>query len=87
MSKIVKTTCAAIVSAGLTLAAAQGLAAGSHKDMQKCYGIAKAGKNDCAGKGHACQGQSTKDGSSFLYLPKGACDKIVGGSTTKPSDG
>ncbi|MDF1796200.1 MAG: DUF2282 domain-containing protein [Coxiellaceae bacterium] len=84
MSKIVKSTCAAIVSAGLTLAATQSLA-GNQKPMEKCYGVAKAGKNDCAGKGHGCHGHATKDGG-WLYLPKGACDKIVGGSTTKPSD-
>ena len=54
---------------------------GSH---EKCYGIAKAGKNDCASKvaGNSCAGQSTKDGAGFVAVPKGLCDKIVGGSTT-----
>jgi uncharacterized membrane protein len=49
--------------------------------LEKCYGIAKAGKNDCASKigGNSCAGQSTKDGQGFLALPKGQCDKIVGG--------
>ena len=46
----------------------------------------KGGQNDCASKsaGHACAGQSTKDGDkqSFLLVPKGTCNKIVGGSTT-----
>jgi len=54
--------------------------------MEKCFGIAKAGHNDCASKtaGHACAGQSSKSGdkSSFLMVPKGTCNKIVGGSTT-----
>ena len=27
-------------------------------EMEKCYGIAKAGKNDCAGSAHACAGQA-----------------------------
>ena len=47
--------------------------------VEKCYGIAKAGKNDCASKmgGNSCAGQSTKDGLGFLALPKGQCDKIV----------
>ena len=53
---------------------------------EKCFGIAKAGMNDCAGKGapHACAGQATmdKDKIDFVYLPKGSCDKISGGSTT-----
>jgi uncharacterized membrane protein len=48
---------------------------------EKCYGIAKAGKNDCASKisGNSCAGQTTRDGQGFLALPKGACEKIVGG--------
>jgi uncharacterized membrane protein len=51
---------------------------------EKCYGIAKAAKNDCAAGAHSCAGQATKDGdkASFVYLPKGACAKIAGGSTT-----
>ena len=53
-------------------------------DMEKCYGVAKAGKNDCAGKAHACAGQSKADGAgdSFLSVPKGTCEKLVNGSTT-----
>jgi uncharacterized membrane protein len=47
---------------------------------EKCYGIAKAGKNDCAAGAHSCAGQGTmnKDKASFVYLPAGACEKIAG---------
>ncbi len=50
----------------------------------KCYGIAKAGKNDCAANGHSCAGQSRKDadGKEWIHLPKGTCDRIVGASTS-----
>jgi uncharacterized membrane protein len=53
-------------------------------DMEKCYGVAKAGKNDCAGGGHACAGQSTKSASpkEFVKLPKGTCERLVNGRTT-----
>lgn len=49
---------------------------------EKCYGVAKAGKNDCAAGAHSCAGQATmnRDKSSFVYLPKGACGKIAGGA-------
>lgn len=49
---------------------------------EKCYGIAKAAKNDCAAGVHSCAGQATKDmdKTSFVYLPKGACAKIAGGA-------
>jgi uncharacterized membrane protein len=50
---------------------------------EKCYGIAKAGKNDCAAGAHSCAGQATKnsDKASFVYLPVGACSKIANAST------
>jgi uncharacterized membrane protein len=51
---------------------------------EKCYGIAKAGKNDCAAGVHSCAGQGTKDSdkASFVYLPAGACSKIANASTS-----
>ena len=51
--------------------------------FEKCYGIAKAGKNDCASGTEACAGQSKTDNSkdAWLGVPKGTCDRIVGGST------
>ena len=50
-------------------------------DMEKCYGIVKAGANDCAGPGHTCQGQASSDASpdEFILLPAGTCDRIDGG--------
>ncbi len=53
-------------------------------DMEKCYGVAKAGKNDCAGPAHACAGQSKVDAGAkeFITLPKGTCERLAGGSLT-----
>ncbi len=53
--------------------------------MEKCYGIVKAGKNDCQTNSSACAGTATKDSQkdAWLYLPKGTCEKIVGGAVTK----
>ena len=58
--------------------------AADESNSEKCYGVAKAGKNDCAGGAHACAGQSNKDKSAkeFISLPKGTCERIVGGSLT-----
>lgn len=49
---------------------------------EKCFGIAKAGKNDCASNGHSCAGQSKKvaDAKEWIKLPKGTCEKLAGGS-------
>ena len=51
---------------------------------EKCYGVSKAAKNDCAGGGHSCAGQSNKnfDKATYVYLPKGACAKLASGSLT-----
>jgi uncharacterized membrane protein len=54
---------------------------------EKCFGVAKAGKNDCAGAAHSCQGMSKKDSDAkeWVKLPKGTCERIVGGSLTAKS--
>ncbi len=58
--------------------------AADDSNSEKCYGVAKAGKNDCAGAAHACAGQGTKNRSAkeFIKLPKGTCERIMGGSLT-----
>jgi len=52
--------------------------------LEKCYGINKVAKNDCAEGAHSCAGQATKarDSKSFVLLPAGDCSKIQGGKTT-----
>lgn len=49
---------------------------------EKCYGIVKKGLNDCATNTQSCAGSATKDKQpdAFIFLPKGVCEKIVGGS-------
>ena len=52
---------------------------------EKCYGIAKAGKNDCASTGNnSCGGTSKvdRDPKAWIYVPDGYCERIVGGSKT-----
>ena len=50
---------------------------------EKCYGIAKAGKNDCASTGNSsCAGTSKRnaDPKAWLYVPAGYCERIVNGT-------
>jgi uncharacterized membrane protein len=52
---------------------------------EKCYGIAKSGKNDCASTGNnSCGGTSkiSSDPKAWIYVPEGYCERIVGGSKT-----
>ncbi len=71
--------------AGLALAASvtAGLAstpvAAQKAPVEKCYGVSKAGKNDCAaGPGTSCAGTSTRDyqGNAWTYVKKGTCENI-----------
>jgi len=54
---------------------------------ERCFGVAKAGQNDCQAGSHACAGQATVDraGYDYVVVPAGTCDKIAGGSTTPKS--
>lgn len=47
---------------------------------EKCYGISKAGKNDCAANGHSCAGQAKVDNDpkEWNYVAKGTCEKAGG---------
>ena len=47
---------AAAVGSLLTMGAMDTASAGEKADKEKCYGVAKAGKNDCAANGHSCAG-------------------------------
>ena len=71
------------LSAALAVPARPSAADKPKVEMEKCFGIAKAGMNDCASNksAHSCAGQATKnnDPMDFVAVPKGTCDKIAGG--------
>lgn len=67
---------AAVLMSSLVAGAAN---AQSAKPTEKCYGVAKAGKNDCkAGAGTSCAGTSRVDyqKNAFKLVPAGTCVKI-----------
>jgi uncharacterized membrane protein len=49
-------------------------------EQEKCYGIAKAGQNDCGTSTHACAGQAKvdNDAKEWRYVAKGTCEKVGG---------
>jgi uncharacterized membrane protein len=77
------TAITSLLSLGAAALAAPTFAA-DKPEMEKCYGVAKAGKNDCAGPAHACAGQSKMDagGKEWISLPKGTCERLAGGTLT-----
>ncbi|MBD3759933.1 DUF2282 domain-containing protein [Sphingomonadaceae bacterium G21617-S1] len=76
------TTTHAAIAASLALALATGTAHAADsaaKKTEKCYGVALAGKNDCAaGAGTSCAGTSKVDyqGNSWKLVPAGSCTTI-----------
>jgi uncharacterized membrane protein len=58
------------------MAAAVTAAKASAAEMEKCFGVALKGQNDCAaGEGTTCAGTSTVDyqGNAWKLVPKGTC--------------
>jgi uncharacterized membrane protein len=72
------------LAAGVVLAQDKAMAEKSMKEMatgkvEQCYGVAMAGKNDCAaGPGTTCAGTSKVDyqGNAFKLVAKGTCTTI-----------
>ncbi len=75
-----KVTIAAALAAAVSLPLAT---AAQAQDTEKCYGVVKAGKNDCQTATSSCAGTSKKDAQkdAWVSVPKGTCAKIVGGTT------
>ena len=65
--------------AGATAAQAQST------PKEKCYGVSKAGQNDCAAGKNSCAGTSKKDNdpTAWKLVAKGTCDKM-GGKLSPP---
>jgi len=74
---IVSSAFASVLALGLV-----GQVAAQAKPKEKCYGIAKAGQNDCANLSgsHSCAGQSKVDNESgeWKYVAKGTCNSVKG---------
>ncbi len=73
---MIAATAAAVMS--MTMLAAPAAA----QEKEKCFGIAKAGQNDCANASgsHSCAGQSKvdMDKSEWKYVAKGTCKTMKG---------
>lgn len=72
-----------LTAASLLAAGALAAAPASHAaTMEKCFGVATAGHNDCAGLSglHSCKGSATESYSpgDFRVVPTGTCEKMGG---------
>lgn len=80
-TKMITAAVLALTTGGL-IASGGAIAADEKAEMEKCYGVAKAGKNDCQTATSSCAGTSKQDRQkdAYIALPKGTCGKIAGGS-------
>ena len=79
----------AIASAVGSLLALGGVTASAEDgSKEKCFGVAEAGKNDCATAKHSCAGQAKTDKAAdeWKHVPKGECERMGGklGDAKKP---
>ncbi len=73
---LINTAVASLIALGSVAA----MAADKPAEQEKCFGVSKAGKNDCASVKHSCAGQSKADNdqTDFKYVAKGSCEKMGG---------
>jgi uncharacterized membrane protein len=81
--KMLRSALAGMIAAGLARAAE---AQDKPGEREKCYGIAKAGQNDCGTATHTCAGKAKRDNApdEWKYVPRGTCEKL-GGKKTPPA--
>ncbi|MCD6035406.1 MAG: putative rane protein [Rickettsiales bacterium] len=79
-------TAAALISLAATAQNAQ--SEGTKQEMEKCYGISKAQKNDCSNSRHSCAGAAEENGmgDEWVFVPKGLCERLNDGSLTPKVD-
>ena len=79
---------AAAVGSLLGMSMTTASAADDKADKDKCYGVAQAGKNDCATSKNQCHGHVNvdRDSEAWIYVPKGTCAKIAGARISNAND-
>ncbi len=85
---LIRSAMAGLLAAGLGLGGSA--LAQDKKDQEKCWGVSKAGQNDCGSNktAHSCQGQSKMDydANDFKVVKTGTCLQM-GGSLTQGEAG
>lgn len=86
-TKILVSSAFAALASLSSVAAFAGPAEQPGYTFEKCFGVVKAGLNDCQTSTHSCAGTSTTDNQNdaWVYVPAGTCTKLTGGSTVMKS--
>jgi len=91
MSSATDETRAALITAAVLSLLSTSVVAQVHPEKptykyEKCYGVARAGMNDCFFAANSCAGTLDKDNDphAWIYVPQGTCKKITGGTLEPP---
>src|SRR5258708_29948698 len=86
-AKLMKANTGPLIASALAALIATSVNAQVHPEKptykyEKCFGVAKAGQNDCFTAKHSCAGTATQDyePDSWMYVPRGTCVNVRGGS-------
>lgn len=84
--QVIRGAIAGLIALGVVAGSGQALAAKG--DNEKCAGVVKAGKNDCGTSKSSCAGtaKADRDPEAWIFVPKGTCEKIAGGTVTTSKD-
>lgn len=85
-TRLLITTAMATLTTGALLPAITSAADVKCAEQERCFGVSKAGKNDCATATSACAGTAKQDfqKDAWIYVPKGTCTRLAGGATATP---
>ena len=87
--RIIRNAFAGLFAASTLAFGAHALAADNdHSKEEKCAGVIKASKNDCATSKNQCHGhvKTDRDPEAWIYVPKGTCERIAGAHLTAAND-
>jgi uncharacterized membrane protein len=86
-----RTAITAAAASLMSLAMLSSPALAQNAAKEKCYGIAKAGQNDCANLAgtHSCAGQAKVDNDKgeWKYVAAGTCKQMNGLSASEAKEG
>ena len=81
--KLLQSAIASVIALGVAQAAES-----QDPGKEKCYGVAKAGQNDCGTARHSCAGKATRDNApdEWKYVPRGTCAQMGGKTSAGGAD-
>lgn len=84
-NKLISSAITAVLMVGISLPALADMG-DAPAGTERCYGVSRAGQNDCGTGSYKCAGEARVDSdrNAWINMPTGLCHRIVGGTTRPP---